>query len=41
MRASFIVLLAFFYSFSVMGQSDLLILKKKNRTIQSFFREVK
>jgi hypothetical protein len=37
MRASFIVLLAFFYSFSVMGQSDLLILKKKNRTIQSFF----
>ncbi len=37
MRAFFIIILAFFYSFSVMGQSDLLVLKKKNRTIQSFF----
>lgn len=37
MRALIILFLAFSYSCSVMGQSDLLILKKKNRTVQSFF----
>ena len=37
MRSFFIVFLAFFYSLGAMGQSDLLVLKKNNRTIQSFF----
>lgn len=37
MRPFIILTLFFFYGSSVMGQSDLLVLKKNNRTVQSFF----
>lgn len=37
MRFFFIISIAFLYSLSGMAQSDILILKKNNRTIQSFF----
>ena len=37
MRVLFMLSLALFYSLSIMAQSDLLILKKNHRTMQSFF----
>lgn len=37
MRALFILSIIVFYSLSCTAQSDLLILKKHNRTVQSFF----